>query len=135
MSDEEIKQLITIDPSSGMPIYAQIRTRIAYLIISGMLKEGDKLPTVRDLAVSLGVNYNTVNRAYMDLEKDKYLVSMRRRGTFVSKPLREVCEQDDVRDTVNSLVRDLIKQCDELGVPRRVLLEIIRTHLDSSHLS
>jgi len=116
---------------NSTPLYIQLRNRISYLIISKKLKEGDRLPTVRELATNLGINYNTVNRAYMDLEKDGYIVSRRRLGTFVASPLQEISQQDDVTGAVNSLVADLIAQCDDLGVPRVILLEIMKAHIEN----
>ena len=52
-----------IDPKSPVPVWAQTTSRLLYLILSGRYQEGDKLPTVRDLAVELNINYNTVNKA------------------------------------------------------------------------
>ena len=54
-----------IDHNSGLPVWIQIKNRIAYLIGSGSYAPGDRLPTVRALAVDLDISYNTVNRAYM----------------------------------------------------------------------
>ena len=59
-----------IDHNSGLPVWIQIKNRIAYLIGSGAFVPGDRLPTVRALAVDLDISYNTVNRAYMDLERE-----------------------------------------------------------------
>ncbi len=73
-----------IDETSDIPIWVQLRQRIAYLINSGYFKAGDKLPTVRGLASEISINYNTVNKAYISLVSDGYLESTRGRGVFVA---------------------------------------------------
>ena len=73
-----------LDYNSGLPVWIQVKNRIAYLIGSGEYKAGDQLPTVRSLAVDLDISYNTVNRAYMDLEREG--TSPRARGGARSWP-------------------------------------------------
>ena len=60
--------LFVVDENSGLPIWAQLRNRLTYLIRSGALKEGEQLPGVRNLAAQAHINYNTVSRAYRDLQ-------------------------------------------------------------------
>lgn len=78
-----------IDPKSPVPVWAQTKSRLLYLILSGEYHEGDKLPTVRDLAVELGINYNTANKAYQDLERDGYVRTVRGKGCFVTGKANE----------------------------------------------
>ncbi len=73
-----------LDYGSGLPVWIQVKNRLAFLIATGVYSAGDRLPTVRALAVSLDISYNTVNRAYMDLERDGYISTRQGRGTFVS---------------------------------------------------
>lgn len=73
-----------IDYSSGLPVWIQIKNRLAYLIASGQYDAGDRLPTVRALAVDLDISYNTVNRAYTDLEREGFISTRKGRGTFVA---------------------------------------------------
>jgi GntR family transcriptional regulator len=73
-----------IDEQSGIPVWIQVRRRLVYVIVSGQYRPGDQLPTVRELAVQLDINYNTVNKVYQDLERDGYIVTKRGRGTFVA---------------------------------------------------
>lgn len=73
-----------IDYSSGLPVWIQIKNRLAYLIASGQYNAGDRLPTVRALAVDLDISYNTVNRAYTDLERENFISTRKGRGTFVA---------------------------------------------------
>ena len=78
-----------LDGQSGVPVYLQIKEQVLHAIARGQLRPGDQLPTVREVAVDLEINPNTVNRAYADLEREGVLMSRRGRGTFVSdrKPL------------------------------------------------
>ena len=62
-----------IDQNSGIPTWIQVKNRLSYLIGSGAYQEGDQLPTVRALAIDLDISYNTVNRAYQDLEREGYI--------------------------------------------------------------
>lgn len=77
-----------LDYNSGLPVWIQVKNRIAYLIGSGEYKAGDQLPTVRSLAVDLDISYNTVNRAYMDLEREGYISTRKGRGTFCGRAPR-----------------------------------------------
>ena len=58
-----------VDEKSGVPIWIQIRKRLMFLISSGKFERGERLPSVRELSVRLGVNYNTINKVYQDLAK------------------------------------------------------------------
>jgi DNA-binding transcriptional regulator YhcF (GntR family) len=75
---------ISIDASSAMPPYEQVRTQVAAQAADGRLPAGSRLPTVRRLAADLGVAANTVARAYRELEADGVVATQGRRGTFVS---------------------------------------------------
>jgi GntR family transcriptional regulator len=75
----------TLDYSSGVPIYRQIIDQIRFGIVSGQLKLGEQLPTVRALAVELKVNLNTVSKAYKELEIKDILETQQGTGTFINK--------------------------------------------------
>ena len=105
---------ITIDSDSGIPLWLQLRNRLIYLIASGRFQAGDKLPTVRELAVDLGINYNTVSKVYMSLEQDGYIQSKRRQGAFVldvsGKP------GVSISTTAEIVTQEYLKRCFELGM-------------------
>ncbi len=67
-----------------MPLYLQLKSQLLHALTSGSVAAGDQLPTVRELAVHLAINPNTVNRAYAELERDGVLATRRGRGTFVA---------------------------------------------------
>ena len=76
-------KLFSVDESSQLPIWLQVRNRFAYLIKTGYYRPGDQLPSVRTLAADAAVNYNTVSKAYVDLEHSGSVESVRGRGVFV----------------------------------------------------
>ncbi|WP_417144537.1 GntR family transcriptional regulator [Raoultibacter massiliensis] len=118
---------ITIDADSGIPIWLQLRNRLVYLISSGGFAPGDKLPTVRELAVSLGINYNTVSKVYQDIERDGYIASFRGRGTFVSDAYLK--NEGSAENEADSLIDDFIRQCRELGIPRQEISALVERRL------
>jgi GntR family transcriptional regulator len=75
-----------VDPKSGVPIYIQIKNHIKHLIATGVLTPGQQLPTIRQLAVDITVNLNTVAHAYAELEREGLLTIQRGRGTFIADP-------------------------------------------------
>lgn len=74
-----------MDFDNGLPIYVQILNLIKIKIATGDIKEGDKLPSVRDMATELKVNPNTVSRSYGELEKEDLIFTQRGMGTFVTE--------------------------------------------------
>ena len=118
---------ITIDDDSGIPIWLQLRNRLIYLITSGYYATGDKLPTVREMAVDLGINYNTVSKVYQDIERDGYIVSKRGKGTFVAD--QGPAQAEEAKTEVDFLTDEFIRQCRELGVPRHDIADVLQRRL------
>lgn len=73
-----------VEPESKVPIYIQVEEQIRALIAAGQLRPGDQLPTIRGLAADLRVNYNTIARVYLDLDRAGVISTQRGRGTFVA---------------------------------------------------
>mgnify|MGYP001030540141 FL=1 len=73
-----------IDPSSGTPIYRQIVDQVRQAVAGGTLRPGDRLPSVRDLALELALNPNTVAKAYQELERSGVIETPRGKGSFVT---------------------------------------------------
>ncbi|MBR5359893.1 MAG: GntR family transcriptional regulator [Lachnospiraceae bacterium] len=76
--------MITIDYQDKRPIYEQITEKLKNLIVVDVLTENDKIPSVRNLAIELSINPNTIQRAYQELERDGYIYTVKGRGNFVS---------------------------------------------------
>ena len=76
--------VLTVDPKDSTPIYAQLERGVRAAIATGRLKSGDQLPTVRQMAVELQVNANTVARVYAELERSGVIETKRGVGSFIS---------------------------------------------------
>ena len=83
-----------LDPKAGIPFYRQIIDQIRYGIVSGRLRVGEQLPTVRALAVDLKINLNTVSKAYKELEIQNVLETQQGTGTFVNKVVIDLPENE-----------------------------------------
>ena len=84
--------MFTIDFTSRVPIYEQICNNVIRLASAGVFKSGDRLPPVRTVAKEIGVNPNTVAKAYRTLEIDGYIYSTVGRGTFMTDKLTKFSE-------------------------------------------
>ncbi|MCK5943918.1 MAG: GntR family transcriptional regulator [Planctomycetes bacterium] len=101
---------LRIDPNDPVPLGAQIVRGIRLAVGQGRIAPGERLPSARELAATLQVNFHTVRKAYGELEADGVLSFQRGRGTFVSadaKRLRASDLQKVVREHVQRLVEDL----------------------------
>ncbi len=108
--------------SDGAPIYQQIVDQIRFRIVSGQLRAGDELPTIRGLAESLRVNPNTVARAYRELEHEELVEKRRTTGTFVAElPKRLGAAQR--RRLIAPDVDKLLIQSRQLSIPLDELIE------------
>jgi GntR family transcriptional regulator len=96
---------------TGIPIYIQLREQLLRAIGAGVVAPGEQLPTMRQVAVTLKIDLNTVQRAYAELERDGVLVTTRGRGTFVANPpppldpARHDLEIDALADTTIAAAR------------------------------
>lgn len=89
---------ILISNSSGQPIYEQIVSQIKALIISGELNEGDALPSMRLLAKELRISVITTKRAYEELEREGFIVSVTGKGSFVASKNVELIKEQQFRE-------------------------------------
>ena len=117
-----------IDYNSGLPVWIQVKNRIAYLIGAGEYQAGDRLPTVRSLAVSLDISYNTVNRAYMDLEREGYISTRKGRGTFVTEQ-KEIGAARATDSPVELLIDDMIRACNGAGMNDEDIIAMVKARL------
>src|SRR5436309_5809934 len=102
--------VVSIDAADRTPIYAQLDRGLRAAIASGRLQPGDQLPTVRQLAVDLAVNANTVARVYAQLERDGILETRRGVGTFVreaqSPQTTKARRERELRELIRRFVGD-----------------------------
>jgi len=88
---------VTADPKSSMPLNDQIKEQIRLAVATGILRPGDQLPTVREVAGRLRLNPNTVARAYRELQMEGLLTSRQGSGTFVSENAKAMGEEEGRR--------------------------------------
>jgi GntR family transcriptional regulator len=117
-----------LDPHSGVPVYRQIVDQVLGGIASGSLTPGDQLPTVRQAAVDLEINLNTVLRAYRELELRGALETQQGTGTFIS---RQKVKRDSVERgrKLDQLVTEFIARAGSLGFTLEELLPRLQDHL------
>ena len=116
--------MLNLDYRDARPIYEQVKDGLRRLMISGAIREGEKLPSVRSMASSLAINPNTIQRAYEALEAEGYVYSIPGKGSFAA-----ACSEVDTRRK-----ESLLKQFDSvitellfLGVTDETLIQRIRT--------
>ena len=89
---------IIISNANNQPIYEQIYVQIKTLIVSGKLKEGELLPSIRSLAKDLRISVITTKRAYDELEKDGYIYSVAGKGSYVAEKNTEIIRETNLRE-------------------------------------
>lgn len=116
--------MFSLDFRDGRPLHEQIKEKIKALIIRGVLKPDERLPSVRELAQMLTVNPNTIQKAYKDLEAEGFIYSIRAKGSFVAPQNRS-----DFSSRREELLRELERNVAELmylNEPVERLIETVR---------
>ena len=116
---------IQIDSKSGVPFYRQIIEQVKFAIAGGILATGDRLPTVRRLAVDLSINPNTVIRAYRQLEIEGVLDTHQGSGTFVGTQKPRVDEVERQR-MLDQILTELLARASGYGFTLDDVLEGLR---------
>jgi len=114
-----------IDRASPLPVYVQLAEQIRLLIHRRALSPGDPLPTVRELAVALSLNANTVTRVYRDLQQEGLLRLERGLGTFVAPQQRETTLADRDYQRIVKRTRELVALCRESGLTAREIAQLV----------
>lgn len=121
--------VLTVDPRSGVPIYLQIIEQIKRSIALGVLQAGEQLPTVKQLAVDLTVNPNTVARAYRDLERDDVIETAPGRGSFVRAD--GTIESPKVAAEIGGDALDVaLREAKSVGLARAEVRQLFETALE-----
>jgi GntR family transcriptional regulator len=115
---------ITIDRNLKTPVYEQVANQTRRLIASGVLRPGSVLPSVRQLGVDLGVNLNTIARAYRLLETEGFLVIRDRAGVAVAAPAAEI--EHFARSKLLDQLRTSLARLRQAGMTTEELLTIMR---------
>src|SRR5215469_7478669 len=120
--------VITIDSHDPRPIYAQIEHALRAAIATGRLRTGDRLPTVRELAVDLRVNANTVARVYTDLERAGVLETRRGVGSFIAATAERARSNERKSRELNAFATRVLADADRLGFTLDEVLGALRAH-------
>lgn len=115
----------TLRDQNELPLWVQLRDRMVYLINSGFYQPGEKLPTVRKYAADLHIAYNTVSKAYMGLERDGYVTTVRGSGVFVS----DAGTFPQEASKTDLLVEEFIKSCLEEGMTYDDIPKLVSKHI------
>ena len=126
ISNEAIN--FTLDTVNGAPIYRQIIQQIEYAILSGRMKSGDRLPTIRSLAVDLKTNPNTIAKAYNELEIRGVLETQVGSGTYISDK-KPVLENDSLNRKIREVTGRFVQELRDLGVEKRELIKTIESYI------
>jgi GntR family transcriptional regulator len=123
---------IQLDFRSGIPIYTQIVEQVKQQVVSGELKPGNQLPTVRALALELRVNFNTVARAYRLLDEAGIISTQQGRGTYIlDVPSPE--RTDKLRQqALEALTRDYLSEAYHLGCSPDEISKAIKDQLENN---
>ena len=121
--------VLQIDFRSGLPIYTQIVNQVQAQVVSGILKHGDQLPTVRALAEELRVNFNTVARAYRILDEARIISTQQGRGTYITEiPPPNVTEKLR-RETLEALTQKYISEATRLEFSKSEIRQMVNDQL------
>lgn len=122
-----------VNPRSPLPMYQQVVDAVKAAVAKGMLKPGDRLPPVRELAVHLTINHNTAAKAYQELERDHVIEVVRGRGTFItmhpSVP-NAAARTHELRDAIARWVVD----AHHLQISDAQLLAMVKEVMNATHV-
>jgi GntR family transcriptional regulator len=121
--------LFHVNPSSGVPIYAQIETQVKNAIAAGALKRDQSLPSVRKLAAELGVNPNTVARAYQELERDGLITTVPGGGTYVAENTPRFLKSEKLR-RLQPYARQIAVEGIQLGLTEEDIMKTLQEELE-----
>jgi GntR family transcriptional regulator len=120
---QQLLSYLHVEPT-GVPIYVQLREQVLAAMGAGLLKPGDQMPTMRQVAVALRVDLNTVRHAYDDLDKMGAVSLVRGRGSFVAEPPAPA-HPDAQAEAADRLARQALAQAKAAGVETKLLLSRI----------
>ena len=101
--------MFVVDVMSRVPVEEQIIKQVEEQVLTGILKEGDKLPSVRSLSVKLSINPNTIQKAYTELDRRQLIITVPGKGSFISEKAIEVvgANSREKMTELNKIIREL----------------------------
>ncbi len=119
-----MNNIITLDYSSRISIYEQIINEVEKYVALGILKEGEQIPSIRDLASTLGINPNTVRKAYQELERKGVINTLSTKGTFITNNTKSVTEEK-IAQEINK-INKIIKELEKLGLTKTDIIDRLK---------
>lgn len=119
----EVIRLIQINYRDSRPIYEQVKDGFRRLILNGVLKPDERMPSVRELATSLAINPNTIQRAYRELEQEGYICSVPGKGSFVSDTSDAAAVR---RKELLGRLQETAEELRQLGVGEETIIECVK---------
>lgn len=120
--------MIILDYKDARPIYEQIVERFKQLILVGALKENEKLPSVRALAMDLSINPNTIQRAFTELEHLGFIYSIKGRGNFVANRNNLV---EDKKEEIFRRLSALVEESRSIGITAEEMVAYIKEEVQN----
>lgn len=115
---------INISNTNGKPIYLQISDQIKALILEGQLREGEMLPSMRNLALELRISFMTTKRAYEELERDGFIESYTGKGSFVKPQNIELFREEQIK-AIEALLMEAGERADKIGLSMEELHKLL----------
>lgn len=131
MPGNDLKFAVNLD--SPIAVYVQIENLIQFAIVSGKYKARDTLPSVREMSENLGLNPNTITKAYRDLEIMGVVSTRRGVGVSVTDKALKVCE-GRIRPMVTSHLRESVSECLAMGMPATEIRRIVSEAIESDFM-
>ena len=115
--------MIVLDYQDRRPLYEQVEEKLRHLILNGALEHGSRMPSVRQLAMELSINPNTIQRAYMQLEQEGLIYPVKGKGNFIadSEEVRKISKASYTEE-----LKTLIRKGNAMGMEEEELIYIIR---------
>lgn len=108
--------MINLDYQSRTPIYEQIVEQVERYVVLGILKPEEQLSSVRDMATALGINPNTVKKAYTELERRGVIVTISTKGTYIASNTKKIVEEKIAEKFEK--IKNLIEEIEQLGLTK-----------------
>ena len=124
--------MFVVDVMSRVPVYEQIIKQVEEQVLTGILKEGDKLPSVRSLSVKLSINPNTIQKAYTELDRRQLIITVPGKGSFISEKAIEVVGANS-REKMTELNK-IIMELALAGVTKEEIINNIEEVLNNTEV-
>ena len=115
--------MFLVNPKSKQPLYEQLVDQLRRQLILGVTKAGAAMPSVRQLATELGINPNTIQKAYRRMEDEGMIVSVPGRGSFVSEDLAGLLEKQ--REDQQEKTLQMLRTCREMGLSKETVAKLV----------